>query len=576
MDLDSILVALVIILAATAICVTFFERLGLGSVVGFIVAGMLVGPHSPGPVATDQVQSLQNISELGVVLFLFAVGLEMLPRQVWAMRRQLFGLGLLQVVLSAVPLGGFLFYVFGLHWQSAVIVGLGLAMSSTAVVMTILAGRNQLASPYGRTTFAILTAQDLSIVPVMALIPLLAHHQASTTAQGPLWIKTGLAFGVLAGIFVVGRYVLPPILGWAARNRNDEAFGVVLFLAVLAAAWALDQVGISMTLGAFLLGILLSASDYRYQIVTTIEPFKGVLMGLFFIAVGMSIDIQALVTDWKDILTLIAVVLGIKTVVLLGLCRLFGSDLPNSIRTAFSLSQVGEFAFVLFGATAAVGLLSERGVTTGFLVIAGTMIITPLMIKLGDSLAARFTKTPGLAPGSYAEGLSGHLVIVGLDEVGYVIALMAEHAAVPYIAFDRDYRAVTRGKRTGRNVHLGDIYARPVQEAAGLSRARAVFISTTDMDRLKGIALTMHQHYPSLDIYAQVDTIRRQTELRAKGIKHAGTGFIESTLFRGGSLLKGMGVAEDQVATLVDSLRKDDCALIQQALSATAEDTAAS
>jgi glutathione-regulated potassium-efflux system protein KefB len=223
---------------------------------------------------------------------------------------------------------------------------------------------------------------------------------------------------------------------------------------------------------------------------------------------------------------------------------------------------------VLFGATAAVGLLSERGVTTGFLVIAGTMIITPLMIKLGDSLAARFTKTPGLAPGSYAEGLSGHLVIVGLDEVGYVIALMAEHAAVPYIAFDRDYRAVTRGKRTGRNVHLGDIYARPVQEAAGLSRARAVFISTTDMD--------MHQHYPSLDIYAQVDTIRRQTELRAKGIKHAGTGFIESTLFRGGSLLKGMGVAEDQVATLVDSLRKDDCALIQQALSATAEDTAAS
>ena len=573
MDLDSILVSLVVFLTATAICVTFFERLGLGSVVGFIVAGVLVGPHTPGPVATEQVQSLQNISELGVVLFLFTVGLEMLPKQVWAMRRQLFGLGLLQVVLTAAPLGVFLYYVVDLHWQSAVIVGLGLAMSSTAVVMTVLASRNQLATAHGRTTFAILTAQDLSIVPVMALIPLLAHHQAATAAQGPLWMKTGLAIGVLATTFIVGRYLLPAILGWAARNRNDETFGTVLFLAVLAAALALDQVGISMTLGAFLLGMLLSASDYRYQIVSTIVPFKGVLMGLFFIAVGMSIDIQMLLTDWASILMLIAVVLVIKTAVLLVLCRLFGSDLPTAIRTAFSLSQVGEFAFVLFGATAAAGLLSERGVTQGFLVIAGSMIVTPILIKLGDSLAAWFSKATEFAPGTYAQGMSNHLVIVGLDEVGNVIALMAEHASVPYIAFDRDYRAVIRGRRAGRNVHLGDIYTRTVQEAAGVARAKAVFISTTDMDRLRGIALSMHRDYPGLDIYAQVNTIEDQTRLRAKGIKHAGTGFIESTLFRGGSLLKNMGVAEDQVTVLIDSLRKDDYALSQQALSA--EDKAA-
>lgn len=565
MDLDSILLSLVILLTATAICVTFFERLGLGAVVGFIVAGVLVGPNTPGPVATEQVQNLQEISELGVVLFLFTVGLEMLPKQVWAMRRQLFGLGLLQVVLSALPLGAFLYYVMELHWQSAVIVGLGLAMSSTAVVMTILSGRNQLASPYGRTTFAILTAQDLSIVPVMALIPLLAHH-AAVGPKDPGWIKTALAVGVLTSVFIVGRYLLPAILGWAARTRNDQAFGVVLFLGVLAAALALDRVGISMTLGAFLLGMLLSASDYRYQIVSTIEPFKGVLMGLFFIAVGMSIDIQTLVSDWASILMLIAVVLVIKTAVLLVLCRLFGSDLPTSIRTAFSLSQVGEFAFVLFGATAAADLLSEQGVTTGFLVIAGSMIVTPLMINLGDTLARRFTKAPELAAGSYAEELSNHLVIVGLDEVGHVMALMAEQTSVPYIAFDRNYKNVSRGKRLGRNVHLGDIYTRPVQEAAGLARAKAAFISTTDMDRLRGIALSMRQDYPNLDIYARVDSIQHQIELRAKGIKHAGTGFIEGTLFRGGSLLKHMGVAEDQVTTLIDSLRKDDYALIRQSL----------
>lgn len=271
---------------------------------------------------------------------------------------------------------------------------------------------------------------------------------------------------------------------------------------------------------------------------------------------------------------LIAVVLVIKTAVLLVLCRLFGSDLPTAIRTAFSLSQVGEFAFVLFGATAAVGLLSERGVTQGFLVIAGSMIVTPLLIKLGDSLAARFTEAPELASGTYAQGMSNHLVIVGLDKVGDVIALMAEHASVPYIAFDRDYHAVIRGKRAGRNVHLGDIYTRTVQEAAGLARAKAVFISTTDMHRLRGIALSMHRDYPSLDIYAQVNTIEDQAGLRAKGIKHAGTGFIESTLVRGGSLLKNMGVAEDQVTVLIGSLRKDDYALIQQALSAEDKATA--
>jgi glutathione-regulated potassium-efflux system protein KefB len=389
-------------------------------------------------------------------------------------------------------------------------------------------------------------------------------------------MKSAQALGVLAAIFVVGRIVLPGILGWAARNRNDEAFGVVLFLGVLSAAWGMDQVGISMTLGAFLLGVLLSASDYRFQIMNTIEPFKGLLMGLFFLGVGMSIDLEALATDWARLLMLIGVVLAGKTVVLLVLCRLFGHDLPTSIRTAFSLSQVGEFAFVLFGATAAAGLLNKQGVSEGFLVIAGSMILTPVMIKLGDSLAPRFAKATELVPGTYAEEKSNHLVIVGMDKVGQVVALMAEHASVPYIAFDRDYHAVDRGKRAGRNVHLGDIYFRPVQEAAGLARAKAVFISPTDMNRLRGIALSMSRDYPSLEIYVRVETIEQQNELRAKGIMYAGTTFIESTLFRGRSLLMNMGVPEDRVTALVEGFRKDDYALIQRALSVPHEASEAS
>jgi monovalent cation:proton antiporter-2 (CPA2) family protein len=565
MNIDTILLALLIILASTLICVTFFERVGLGAVVGFIFAGILVGPHTPGLVATEQVATLQDISQLGVVLFLFVVGLEMLPTQLWSLRRQIFGVGLLQVLLTALPLAVMLIYGFDLGWRSATILSLGLAMSSTAVVMTILAGRNQLSTPYGRLSFSVLTAQDLSIVPVMALVPVLAHH-AAEQPQGSAWTKAAFAAAALAAVFVVGRYLLPAVLGWAVRSRNSETFTVAMFLSLLGAAWCMDQVSISMTLGAFLLGILLSASDYRYQIMATVEPFKGVLMGLFFIAVGMSIDVGALVDGWSDVLILIAAVMIIKIVVLLALCLAFSSGTATSIRTAFSLSQVGEFAFVLFSVSAAAGLASPRAVTIGFLTIAGSMILTPLVIRLGDRLAARYDKGHEFAPGSYADDMSRHLVIIGLDDIGHLIALMAERTAVPYIAFDYEYQTVMHGKRAGRKVYFGDIHSRVVQEAAGLARATAVFISSTDMESLKSIALTLRQNYPDLDIFARVDSIQDQQELRALGIKHAATSFIESTLSRGTSLLREMGVAEDAVDSLVESLRKDEYAPIIEAL----------
>ena len=569
MDLDSLLVAILLLLSATLICVTFFERLGLGAVVGFIVAGILIGPNTPGPVVTDQVQTLQDISQLGVVLFLFVVGLELQPKQLWSMRRELFGVGLLQVLLTSGALTALMISWFHLHWQGALIVGLGLAMSSTAVVMSILARTNQLSTTYGRTSLAVLTAQDMSIVPVMALIPLLAHH-AAVAPEGTAWSKLGMAALALVAVVALGRLVLPAALEWAARNRNREAFGIALFLSVFAAAWAMDASGVSMTLGAFLLGMLLSTSEYRYQLVSTVEPLKGPLMGLFFLAVGMAIDVQTLATEWPRVLALIAAVVSVKIVLLLAICRAFGASLSTAVRTAFALSQVGEFAFVLFSAASVAGLVSAKGVSLGFLVIAGSMIVTPLMIRLGDSLARRLHKAPALAPGAYAQDLSRHLVVVGMNNVGHLMALMAERADVPYIAFDWDYQTVMRAKAAGRNVFFGDINTRVVQEAAGLARAGAVLLSSKDIEQLKGISLSLHRKYPALDIYACVNSLEDQFELRERGIKHAGTTFIESTLFRGSSLLKKMGVPEDDVDSLVASLRQDEHTLITQALSGAA------
>jgi len=562
MDIPSVLLAVVVFLGATAISVILFERLGFGAILGFIVAGIIIGPHTPGPVPVQAVEELQSVAELGVVLFLFTVGLEMRPEKVWAMRRLIFGLGSAQMLVTAAVMAAYLVFLVQVPWETAIIVGLGLGMSSTAIVMATLGERGELATEHGRTSFAVLMAQDLWIVPIMALVPILAHKRAET-AMIPLWEKVLLVSGVIAGIIVVGRYLLPAALGYCANRRLMDAFGVVLFLAVVAAAWAVDQVGISMTLGAFLLGMLLSTSDFRYQIEAIVAPFKETLMGLFFIAVGMSIDVDALLRDWSVLLVHVPVVLIFKVVVLIGVVTAFGIGRSAAIRTGFYLSQVGEFAFVLLGAAAFAGLLSGEGHALAMLVVAISMITTPLMVKAGDQLASRFQLLPASEKDEPAAGLDRHVVVIGYDEVGRLIDLMLEKANIPHLAFDRDINVVRQGKRSGQNVHFGDMYSSTTQEAAALGKAAAVYVTSADMEQAKALAITLHRLYPQLHVYVRVRTLEDQDELAAKGIKHAGTGYIESTLLRGSILLKGLGVPEGDVSELVREFQHDDYALIR-------------
>lgn len=562
MDLPSILLATMVFLAATAICVLLFERLGFGAILGFIFAGIIIGPHTPGPVPVTAVDELQGVAELGVVLFLFTVGLEMRPEKIWSMRRLIFGLGSAQMLITAAVLVAYLVFLAHIPWATATILGLGLSMSSTAIVMATLGERGELATEHGRTSFAVLMAQDLWIIAVMALVPILAHQKAQTAAI-PLWEKIALVVGVVAGIFVVGRYLLPAMLNYCASRRQMDAFGVILFLAVIAAALAVDHVGISMTLGAFLLGMLLSASDFRFQIEATIAPFKQTLMGLFFIAVGMSIDVGMLMRDWATLLVHVPIVLILKSAVLIGLALAFGVSRSAAIRTGFYLSQVGEFAFVLLGAATVAGLLSSDAHTLAMLVVAVSMITTPLMVKAGDHLAGRFRALPASAKTEPAAGLDRHVVIIGYDEVGQLVDLMLEKANIPHMAFDLDISLVRHGKRSGRNVHFGDMYSAATQEAAGLGRAAAAYVTSRDMEHAKALAITLHRLYPDLNVYVRVRTLRDQDELVAKGIMHAGTGHIESTLVRGSMLLKDLGVPEDDVTELIKELHQNDYALIR-------------
>jgi len=562
MDLPSILLVTMVFLAATAICVLLFERLGFGAILGFIFAGIIIGPHTPGPVPVQAVDELQGVAELGVVLFLFTVGLEMRPEKIWSMRRLIFGLGSAQMLITAAVLVAYLVFLAQVPWATATILGLGLSMSSTAIVMATLGERGELATEHGRTSFAVLMAQDLWIIAVMALVPILAHQKAQTSAI-PLWEKIALVMGVVAGIFVVGRHLLPAMLNYCASRRQMDAFGVILFLAVIAAALAVDHVGISMTLGAFLLGMLLSASDFRFQIEATIAPFKQTLMGLFFIAVGMSIDVGMLMRDWATLLVHVPIVLILKSVLLIGLALAFGVSRAAAIRTGFYLSQVGEFAFVLLGAAAIAGLLSSDAHTLAMLVVAVSMITTPLMVKAGDHLAGRFGTLPASAKAQPAAGLDRHVVIIGYDEVGQLVDLMLEKASIPHMAFDRDISLVRHGKQSGRNVHFGDMYSPATQEAAGLGKAAAAYVTSRDMEHAKALAITLHRLYPDLNVYVRVRTLRDQDELVAKGIMHAGTGHIESTLVRGSMLLKDLGVPEDDVTELIKELHQNDYALIR-------------
>ncbi len=565
MHLHDLLLVILIFLAATGICVTLFNRLGLGSIVGFIVAGIIIGPHTPGPVASTYVEQLHHVSELGIVLFMFVVGLELPPRHLWEMRKQLIGLGGSQIVISAVALGLFIGISFSLKFETAVIVGLGLAMSSTAIIMTILAEKGQLATKHGRSIFAILMAQDVAIIPIMALVPLIAQVK-STGQEQPLIIKVLMVIGALLGVFILGRYLLPRLLSWAVRKRSRETFGILLFLSVLASAWVADLAGISMTLGAFMLGILLSVSDFRYLIEDFVEHFRTILMGLFFIAVGMSIDVRALVQIWHQVILVVVVVMAIKTIVLVVLCRLLANDWATSIRTSFTLCQAGELAFILFGASAGVGLISEKGLTIGYLVISVTMILTPVMLKLGERLASRIEHADAKKSIKPAGELNDHLVIVGANDVGTIAALMAEHAGIPYIALDDDVETVRSAKHVGLNVMFGDIRMDAVQRAATLERARAVFLSTTDKKKLRSIAMTLRPIYPELKIHAQVSTLKDATDLQVKGVQSASAIFVESTLSLGKEMIMEFGVPEEQVDTLVKEMQANEYALIQQAL----------
>lgn len=562
MHLDEFLLATVILLTATAIFVSLFKRLGLGSVLGFLAAGVILGPS--GFTITEDVEGLRHFTELGVVLFLFLIGLEMQPKKLWSMRRLVLGLGSAQVVLTGVIIGGYA-YMLGVKWQAALILGFGFALSSTAFVMQLLGERGEMATEHGESSFAILIMQDLAIVPLLALVPLLSDAPGATSEQ-PLWLEALMVVGAVLGVFLVGRYLIPIALAVAAKGRNQEAFVMFAMLSALGAAYVMELVGVSMALGAFMMGMMFSASEYRHQIEASVEPFKGVLIGLFFIAVGMSIDLQLLLDDWAEVLKGVTALMTLKVMTLFILALIFGLSRAAAIRTSFTLGQSGEFGFVLFGAAVASGLLTDAEFGLALMLVTMTMILTPLLSKAGDYLADRFGSASAEAAvgDAVAEGLKRHVVIAGYGRGGRTIGSMLEKKEIPFLAFDIDTSNVALGQKLGHGVHFGDMTNPEISKAAGLANASAVVVTLADAHQAERVISNVRVLCPSAAIYARAQDFKAKAALLSSGVSHAVPEAAEGIIQLGTAVLQGIGASDSEVEALVADFRRDDYALMQE------------
>jgi len=558
MELDSqFLLSAVWLLVIATLAVGLFSRAGLGSILGLLVAGIVVGPYSPGPVITQDVAGARHFTELGVVLLLFLIGTEMRPARLWSMRRQVFGLGGLQVLVTGAAITGF-GLMQGFTWQEAVLTGLTLALSSTALVMQMLHERGETASPHGSAAFAVLLLQDLAVVPLLALVPLLSDR-GSLSVGVPLWQQIGIVVGMIGLVVGFGRYVVPKVLDQLSRGQNREGFFLAVMLCVFLSAWAMQRAGLSMALGAFLMGMLLSGSHYRYQIQAHVEPYKGLLMSLFFVAVGMSIDLQAVAAHPVQLAQQIIIIVLIKILVLVGLGLAFRLGPTTAVRVGFLLGQAGEFGFVVLGAAKGMGVISDGHFVVGAALISVSMMLAPLLTKVGNALASRLEpKTPGIGIGETGGptlATPGRVVIGGYGRVGHSVAVLLHQSGVPIVVFEKNPERVAQGRTDGLPVYFGDIADPQLLVASHMDQA-ALVVLAVDQSRTALRALAhLRNACPNLPVIARAKDLEDVSHLLHAGATRAFPEILESSLRIGAEALQILGVGSDEVDHLKEGVR---------------------
>jgi monovalent cation:proton antiporter-2 (CPA2) family protein len=500
-----------VFLLTAVLLVPLFQRLKLGAVLGYLGAGMLIGPWGLGMIA--DVESTLEFAEFGVVLLLFLVGLELQPSRLWVLRRPVFGLGGAQVVITGAVLAVMALW-FGLSWQAALVAGFGLAMSSTALVLASLAERKQLATRHGREAFAVLLFQDLSVIPLLALLPLLGGF-------GPAggWVAAAKGAAVIAVVIVGSRLVVRPVLKTAASYGGREVFSAAALLLVVGAALIMQKIGLSPSLGAFLAGVLLADSEFRHELEADIEPFKGLLLGLFFIAVGMSANL-ALVRDRP--LTIIGLAVGltvVKFVLMYAIARMGRAPNETAQRLALAVSQGGEFAFILFAAAGALGVFEPGTVQLLVVAVTVSMLISPPLFALQDALLARWLESHAAPEFDTIAGPGNPVIIAGYGRIGQILSRVLRMCGVPFTALEASYQQVDFVRRFGSKVYYGDASRLELLEAAKTGEAKLFVLAIDDVEASVKTADVVRKHYPHVPILARARNRVHLFRLRDLGVK---------------------------------------------------------
>ena len=549
----------IIYLLAAIISVPISKRLGFGSVLGYLCAGILIGPFGFGFI--HEPEHILHFAELGVVFLLFIIGLELKPSRLWIMRKMVFGLGTAQVLVSAALIA-VLAWFYGLEAQTSIVVGLILALSSTAFVLQMLAEKKQLSTQFGRAAFSILLLQDLAVIPLIALLPLLGARAGLDSGFDP--VEVGMMIGTLVLLIVGGRLALKPVLSTVAAAGIPELFTATALLVVIGSALLMEFAGMSMVLGAFIAGMLLADSEYRHQLEADIAPFKGLLLGLFFIAVGMSVNIGLLLDIPGRIMLLVAGLMVSKAVVLIVLARLFGMcDRRNAFSLAAVMSQGGEFAFVLFALAARERLVPAGVIDELILAVAVSMLLTPFVYLLNERVGAKLGKAEAPQFDDIPEE-EHEVIIAGFGRVGQIVGRLLQSINKPFTALEIDSSQVDIVRRYGNSVHFGDAARPEVLRAAGAAHAKILVLATADMETSLHIAETAKRQFPNLTIIARAHNRRHAHKLMDVGVDKIFRDTLLSILAMGESVLAKLGFDDNDVRHVSDTFRDADEKLLME------------
>ena len=554
-----ILEQVAIFLAAAVVVVPLAKRAGLGSVLGYMLAGVIVGPWALDLVRDEQ--EILHFAEFGVVLLLFVIGLELQPRRLWAMRRAVFGLGGGQVALTAVLLTC-LAMLLGLPLEAAVVAGLALSLSSTAFALQALAERNELATRHGRLSFSILLFQDLAVIPMLALLPLLAPAPSGTEGE-TLWLGVAKAVGVIALVTFGGRYILRYVLRLVARFGTYEVFTATALFTVVSAALLMELAGLSMALGAFLAGVLLAESEYRHELEANIEPFKGLLLGLFFMAVGMTVNIGLVI---ETPLTVFGLAFGLVLVKMLCLFAVARIGTPNwrTLRgTALALSQGGEFAFVILAVGVTSALMDEWTADLLIVVVTLSMASTPFALNANDWLNSRMRRDAEPEFDRIEE--ENQVIIAGFGRVGQIVGRILRLRRIGFTALETSAEQVDFVRRFGNKVYYGDASRVELLRAAKADKAELFVLAIEDVERSLATARAVRKHFPHLTIFARARNRQHAYALMDLGITRIVRDTFHSSLELTYEILMELGLGDFDSRHTVDAFRAHDTArLIQQ------------